>query len=48
MYLQSLESLNPLDCLGYELSYARIISNQMLKTNIVRANFSEEMVHAGN
>lgn len=48
MYLQSLESLNPLDCLGYELSCARIISNQMLKTNVLRGNFSEEMVDAGN
>lgn len=30
--------------LGYELSSARIISNQMLKTNTIKGNFDEEMV----
>lgn len=30
--------------LGYELSYARIINNHMLKTNICRGSSDEEMV----
>lgn len=41
-YLHSLGSLYP--CLGYGLPYARIISNQMLKTNALRGNFDEKMV----